>query len=144
MDPTIFVEVFACSDGSNVGGWAVCEQTKLLTPIPSYAVATFLPVVEPHSGSYSGVCSSDYGVDRVVRRAHDDAANTATLFVALAWMVAFAVVGYHKTNFSCPRCGEMFFRAWDDRPWRKTWRSNAFARSCRHCGLPKWSTGDDA
>jgi predicted RNA-binding Zn-ribbon protein involved in translation (DUF1610 family) len=83
-------------------------------------------------------------IDRVVRRAHGDAANTATLFVALAWMVAFAVVGYHKTNFSCPRCGEMFFRAWDDRPWRKTWRSNAFARSCRHCGLPKWSTGDDA
>jgi hypothetical protein len=83
-------------------------------------------------------------IDRVVRRAHGDVANTATLFVALAWMAAFAVVGYHKTNFSCPRWGEMFFRAWDDRPWRKTWRSNPFARSCRHCGLPKWSTGDDA
>jgi hypothetical protein len=79
-----------------------------------------------------------------VRRTYGDAANTTTLFVALAWLVAFAVSGYQKTNFSCPGCGELFFRAWDDRPWRKTWQSNPFARSCRHCGLPKWSTADDS
>jgi len=57
--------------------------------------------------------------DRIVRRTFGDVANTTTLFVALAWMIAFAVIGYQKTNFSCPRCGEMFFRAWDDRPSRK-------------------------
>jgi hypothetical protein len=82
-------------------------------------------------------------VDRIVRRTHGDAANTTTLFMALAWMIAFAVTGYHKSNFACPRCGEMFFRTWDDRPWRKTWRSNPFARSCRHCSLPKWSHKED-
>jgi hypothetical protein len=36
-----------------------------------------------------------------------------------------------------PRCGEMFFRAWDDRPSRETWQSSPFASSCQHCGLPK-------
>lgn len=82
-------------------------------------------------------------VDRVVRRTYGDAANTTTLFIALAWMIAFAVIGYQKTNFSCPRCGEMFFRAWDGRPWRKDWHSNPFARSCRHCGLRKWSVEED-
>jgi hypothetical protein len=83
-------------------------------------------------------------IDRLVRQTYGDTANTTTLFVALAWMIAFAVIGYKKTNFSCPRCGEMFFRAWDDRPWRKDWQSNPFARSCRHCGLPKWSMGTPA
>jgi hypothetical protein len=78
-------------------------------------------------------------VDRLVRRTHGDAANTTTLVMALVWMIAFAVVGYYKSNFACPRCGETFFRAWDDRPWRKSWRSNPFARRCLHCGLPKWS-----
>jgi hypothetical protein len=43
--------------------------------------------------------------DRLVRRMYGDAANTTTLFVALAWMIAFAVIGYQKTNFSCSRCG---------------------------------------
>jgi hypothetical protein len=83
-------------------------------------------------------------VDRLVRRTYGEVANTTTLFVALAWMVAFAVIGYQKNNFSCPRCGEMFFRAWDDRRWRKDWQLNPFARSCRHCGLAKWSAGKDS
>jgi hypothetical protein len=53
-------------------------------------------------------------VDRILRRTDGDAANN-----------------------------EMFFRIWDDRPWRKTWQSNPFARRCRHCGLPKWSNKED-
>ena len=81
--------------------------------------------------------------DRVVRRRYGDAADTTTLLVALGWMIAFAIAGYFKTNFACPRCGEMFFRAWDDRRWRKTWRSTPFARRCAHCGLPKWSDTAD-
>ena len=81
--------------------------------------------------------------DRVVRRARGDAANTTTLCFAVLWMIAFAVAGYQKSNFSCPRCREMFFRSWDDRPWRKTWRSNPFARRCLHCGLPKWADAGD-
>ena len=81
-------------------------------------------------------------VDRVVRRALGDAANTTTLLVAFLWLIAFAITGYHKSNFACPRCGEMFFRTWDDRRWRKTWSSNPFARSCRHCGLGKWAEAE--
>jgi len=77
--------------------------------------------------------------DRVVRRTHGDAANTTTLCLAVLWMIAFAVAGYKKGNFACPRCGKTFFRAWDDRPWRRTWRSSPFARRCLHCGLPKWA-----
>ena len=82
-------------------------------------------------------------VDRLVRRSHGEAANTTTLVTALVWMIPFAVTGYRKGNFACPRCGEMFFRAWDDRPWRKSWRSNPFARRCLHCGCPKWATTGD-
>ena len=44
---------------------------------------------------------------------------TVIFGTALAWMIAFAVVGYQKGNFSCPRCGEMFFRKFDDRSWRQ-------------------------
>jgi hypothetical protein len=94
-----------------------------------------------HSGWYSSDTFQPWR-SSIGSCAEGDAANTTTLFVALAWLVAFAVIGYQKTNFSCPRCGELFFRAWDDRPWRKTWQSNPFARSCRHCSLPKWSTAD--
>ena len=82
-------------------------------------------------------------VDRILRRTDGDAANTTTLFLALVWIIAFAVTGYHKSNFACPRCNEMFFRTWDDRPWPKTWQSNPFARRCRHCCLPKWSNKED-
>ena len=77
--------------------------------------------------------------DRFVRRSYGDVANTTTLVVALAWMLGFLVTGYQKGNLTCPRCGQMFFRSWDDRPWRRTWRSNPFTRRCLHCGLPKWS-----
>src|SRR5262245_30811038 len=54
-------------------------------------------------------------------------ANTLILFAALVWMIAFAVIGYHKWNFQCPRCGELFFRKFDNRPWRMDWQLNPFA-----------------
>ena len=67
------------------------------------------------------------------------------IFVAIAvWMIAFAIVGYQKSNFACPRCGKPFFRRFDDRPWRRSWVHNPFARRCMHCGLPKWSGRDPA
>jgi hypothetical protein len=59
--------------------------------------------------------------------------------VAIAWMIAFAVAGYKKGNFQCPRCGELFFRKFDDRLWRRDWVYNPFARRCLHCALPKWT-----
>lgn len=31
-------------------------------------------------------------------------------------MVLVAAIGYRKWNFTCPRCGELFFRAFDARP----------------------------
>src|SRR5262245_101573 len=60
---------------------------------------------------------------------------TAIFIVALAWLIAFAMAGYQKSNFRCPRCGELFFRKFDDRPWRKVWWHNPFARRCMHCQL---------
>ena len=59
--------------------------------------------------------------------------------MALLWMVLVGAIGYRKFNFTCPRCGELFFRAFDPRPWRQDWRHNPFARRCLHCGLPKWA-----
>ena len=77
------------------------------------------------------------GANRVLGSARGG--GTAIFVVAFAWMVAFAVVGYRKWNLRCPRCGELFFHAFDDRPWRMVWRHNPFARRCMHCGLPKWA-----
>ncbi|HEY7204186.1 MAG TPA: hypothetical protein VIA61_07825 [Methylomirabilota bacterium] len=58
---------------------------------------------------------------------------------AFVWMIAFAAIGYVKWNFECPRCGELFFRKLDARPWRQDWYRNPFARHCMHCGLAKWA-----
>ena len=69
-------------------------------------------------------------------------AATVIFVVALVWMVAFAVAGYQKGNLQCPRCGELFFRRFDDRAWRRDWVYNPFARKCMHCALPKWAVGD--
>ena len=63
------------------------------------------------------------------------------VFIAAAWMIAFSVAGYQTSNFSCPRCGKLFFRKFDARPWRQSWAYNPFARKCMHCGLPKWTGG---
>jgi hypothetical protein len=65
--------------------------------------------------------------------------------VALGWMIAWAAISYVSTNFRCPRCGELFYRRFDDRPWRQTYRWNPFVRHCMHCGLRKGApSGDDA
>jgi hypothetical protein len=68
--------------------------------------------------------------------------GNAMLFVGLAGMIAFSAIGYVKWNLRCPRCGELFFHKFDDRPWRMSWRHNPFARRCMHCGLPKWAARD--
>lgn len=68
--------------------------------------------------------------------------GNAIFLVAFVWMIGFALVGYQKGNFRCPRCGELFFRKFDDRPWRGAWQHNPFARRCMHCGLPKWAAVD--
>jgi hypothetical protein len=61
------------------------------------------------------------------------------LLVAFVWMILFLVEGYRKGNFECPRCGQLFFRKFDSRPWRADWVYNPFARRCMHCALPKWA-----
>jgi hypothetical protein len=66
-----------------------------------------------------------------------------TIFLAaFVWMITWAAIGYRKSNFSCPRCGELFFQKFDARPWRMSWQRNPFARRCMHCGLPKWAGQD--
>jgi hypothetical protein len=61
---------------------------------------------------------------------------------AFVWMMIWCAIGYQKFNFRCPRCGELFFNKFDDRPWRMVWRHNPFARHCVHCGPPKWAAQD--
>jgi predicted RNA-binding Zn-ribbon protein involved in translation (DUF1610 family) len=80
------------------------------------------------------------GIYRLARMAGSDGSWIG--LVALAWMLAFAVAGYHHTNFDCPRCGEPFFYRFDARIWRRSWQHNPFARHCMHCGLPKWAASD--
>ena len=65
--------------------------------------------------------------------------GTGVFIAAGVWMLAFAIIGYRKSNFRCPRCGELFFRRFDDRPWRRSWLYHPFARRCLHCGLRKWA-----
>lgn len=48
--------------------------------------------------------------------------TTAAAIVALTW---------HQ-SFRCPRCGNRFFSKYRG-------QGNVFTRTCRHCGLPKWS-----
>jgi hypothetical protein len=66
----------------------------------------------------------------------------AIFFAASVWMLAFLVIGYRKSNFQCPRCGELFFHRFDGRLWRRDWQHNPFARRCMHCGLPKWASAN--
>jgi hypothetical protein len=65
--------------------------------------------------------------------------GTVIFCTAALWMVGFTIIGYQKSNFRCPRCGELFFRKFDDRPWRMGWQHNPFARRCMHCSLHKWA-----
>jgi hypothetical protein len=85
-----------------------------------------------------GVASAD----RVLRPLPGGA--NATLAVVFAWMLAFLVFGYKKFNFECPRCGELFFRKFDDRPYRMDWEHKPWARRCMHCSLLKWTSDPNA
>ena len=65
--------------------------------------------------------------------------GTLIFCAAAVWLLAFCIIGYLKSNLQCPRCGELFFRKFDNRPWRMGWQHNPFARRCMHCGLRKWA-----
>src|SRR5262245_38333099 len=73
---------------------------------------------------------------------------------AVTWMLLVAAVGYRKSNFCCPRCGELFFHKFDDRAWRRDWQHNPFARRCctaacrsgplrRRLSVRQWARNDD-
>jgi len=47
--------------------------------------------------------------------------------IALAWMLAFGIVGIYRTMWKCPRCHKRFYYKW--------WYHNAFTRKCLHCGF---------
>jgi hypothetical protein len=68
---------------------------------------------------------------------------TVIFIAATVWLVAATAIGYRKWNFQCPRCGDLFFHKFDDRPWRMSWQHNPFARHCMHCGLHKWAAAPD-
>ncbi len=70
-------------------------------------------------------------------------AGGTVAMAAIVWLIAFAVAGYFKWNFACPRCGELFFKRFDDRVWRRDWIVRPFAHHCLHCGLAKWAAADD-
>lgn len=62
------------------------------------------------------------------------------LVIALpVWGVFAWIAAYKKGNFRCPRCGESFFVAWDNRRWHQGLRNKLWTRKCLHCGLPKWT-----
>jgi hypothetical protein len=57
------------------------------------------------------------------------------MVAAIAWMVAYMVIGFRIQLWPCPRCGKRFSAKW----WYNKW---LFARKCVHCGLPKYSNSD--
>ena len=75
----------------------------------------------------------------LIHRAIGGRDSGAVAAIAILWLIGFAVVGYFKTNFACPRCGELFFKRFDGRVWRQSWIDRPWARQCLHCGLAKWA-----
>jgi hypothetical protein len=55
--------------------------------------------------------------------------------LATIWFVASGVLMLRRTLFRCPCCKKLFYT--------RVFSGNAFARSCVHCGLPKWAPGPD-
>ena len=55
----------------------------------------------------------------------------AYLLVAIVWMALCLLVQYWAGTFRCPRCGNRFYRRWG---YQGSW-----ARTCAHCGLPRWA-----
>ena len=82
-------------------------------------------------------------VSRALGGNREDSGNTI-FAAAFVWMMIWCAIGYQKFNFCCPRCGELFFNKFDDRPWRMVWRHNPFARDCVHCALPKGAAQEPA
>jgi len=54
----------------------------------------------------------------------------ATMWIAMAWMVACAANMLWFTTFRCPACGKLFFGT--DLHWLAP--SNDWGSKCRHCG----------
>jgi hypothetical protein len=61
--------------------------------------------------------------------------SAASVAPLIAWVVAMAIVVTRAEMSPCPRCGKAFFRAGAFH--------NLFAKSCLHCGLPKWAQADE-
>ncbi len=61
--------------------------------------------------------------------------KVATTIIAIAWVVAWAVLGFPLTRFCCPRCGKRFFA----RPGMQ----NIFSNKCLNCGLHTYSYSND-
>jgi hypothetical protein len=62
--------------------------------------------------------------------------SVVSLVVLIAWVAAVAVVATYAEMSPCPRCSKAFFRAGAFH--------NLFAKSCMHCGLPKWAQAEHA
>lgn len=54
--------------------------------------------------------------------------------IAGAWMLAFVIASIRLGLFACPRCRNWFFSTW--------WSRNPDAKTCVHCGLPKWANAN--
>jgi predicted RNA-binding Zn-ribbon protein involved in translation (DUF1610 family) len=63
---------------------------------------------------------------------------TVAFVFALAWMVWFLMAGMEIAQFSCPRCGEFYFRK--NSRWSRT--ANMLRRRCGYCGLKKFAKND--
>jgi hypothetical protein len=60
----------------------------------------------------------------------------AAIWLFPIWLVLFFVAGSRWSLFRCPRCGNPFFKPHD-------WAVNQLAGRCYHCGLRKWTNGDE-
>jgi hypothetical protein len=77
----------------------------------------------------------------VVKRLPPALASPFGLTVFVAWitlLIALLVTQYQYVTWACPRCGKQYH--W--KQYRLGRIVNPLARSCLHCGLPKWATTD--
>jgi hypothetical protein len=57
--------------------------------------------------------------------------NQAMVFIAPLWLVWFVMAAIRLGDFKCPGCDQRFFKT--------AWYYSPFARTCVHCGHPKWA-----
>lgn len=62
--------------------------------------------------------------------------SIASVVVVLVWLIVVAVCVTYAEMSPCPRCNKPFFRSGAFH--------NSFAKSCLHCGLPKWAEAERA